>query len=63
MEFEYTDHEYLVECTEGCGEMTNWLQSRFLAEQAIKNHAKENSHNCRIIERMRSEKSAEKQGN
>jgi hypothetical protein len=55
MEFEFTDHEYLVKCTEGCGEITNWLQSRFLAEQAIHNHTKENSHKCQIIQRMRPE--------
>lgn len=55
MEFENTDNEYLVECTEGCGEITGWLQSRFLAEQAIKNHAKGNAHKCQIIERMRPE--------
>lgn len=55
MELEYTDHEYLVECTEGCGEISDWLQSRFLAEQPIKNHAKENSHNCQIIAGMTSE--------
>lgn len=57
MELEYTDHEYLVECTEGCGEISDWLQSRFLAEQPIKNHAKEkeNSHNCQIIAEMTSE--------
>jgi len=42
MELEYTDHEYLVECTEGCGEISDWLQSRFLAEQPIKNHSNEN---------------------
>ena len=55
MEFEYTDYEYQVACTEGCGEVTGWLQSRFLAEQAIKNHAKEHVHNCQIIERMKPE--------
>ena len=55
MESEYTDYEFLVECTEGCGEITGWLQSRIIAEQAIKNHAKENVHKCQIKERMRPE--------
>ncbi len=53
MDFEYTDNEYLVECTEGCGVITGWLQSRLIAEQAINNHSKENQHKCQIIERMR----------
>lgn len=53
MDFEYTDTEYLVECTEGCGEITGWLQSRLIAEQVIHNHSKENAHKCQIKERTR----------
>lgn len=52
MEFEYTDNEYQVACTDGCGEITGWLLSRFLAEHAIKNHEKENAHACQILERL-----------
>lgn len=59
MEFEYTDSEYLVECTDGCGEITDWLQSRFLAEQAIKNHADDTAHSCQILQRLRSERNNE----
>lgn len=55
MKLEYTDNEYLVECTEGCGEISDWLQSRFLAEQPINNHSNENSHKCQIIAKMSSE--------
>lgn len=52
MDFENTDHEYLAECIDGCGEITGWLQSRHLAEQAISNHSKENAHKCQIKERI-----------
>ena len=55
MEFDYTDYESLTVCTEGCGEITDWRQSRIVADQAVKNHEKEKGHKCLVRERMKPE--------
>lgn len=55
MDFDYTDHEYLPECTDGCGALTDWLQSKLVADQAGKNHEHEKGHVCVTRVRMRAE--------
>lgn len=53
MSFDYTDHEYLPQCTDGCGAVTSWLPSREMAEQVAKNHAKGKGHNLVVRERLK----------
>jgi hypothetical protein len=53
MDFDYTDHEYLAECTDGCSAITGWLQSKVVAGQAGKNHEKEKGHKWVVRVRLR----------
>ncbi|WP_243372190.1 hypothetical protein [Geotalea sp. SG265] len=53
MDFDYTDHEYLSHCTDGCGAITGWLQSREVAREAGKNHERNKGHNWMVRERMK----------
>lgn len=55
MQFDYTDYHYRVVCPEGCGDLTDWIESRMVAEQAGKNHEVETRHKCQTRERMREE--------
>jgi len=55
MDFDYTDHEYLPECTDGCGALTDWLQSKLVADQTGKNHHDEQGHAWVVRVRMRAE--------
>ncbi|BCS54817.1 hypothetical protein [Geobacter sp. SVR] len=55
MDLDNTDHEYLPECTDGCGALTDWLQSKTVADQAGTNHRKETGHAWVVRVRARSE--------
>lgn len=55
MEFDYTDHRYRPECKEGCGALTDWLQSRLVADQAGSNHQRERGHAWVVRVRMKDE--------
>jgi len=53
MDFDYTAYEYLPECTDGCGAITDWLNSKEMAREAGDNHSKKTGHSCKVLERMR----------
>jgi hypothetical protein len=53
MDFDNTDHEYLPECTDGCGALTSWLQSKAAADQVVMNHRRENGHTGLVRVRAR----------
>lgn len=55
MDFDYTAYEYLPECTDGCGAITDWLSSKETAREAGENHGRERGHSWHVIERMREE--------
>ena len=53
MDFDYTQYEYLPECTDGCGALTNWLYSKEMANDAGRNHQKDKGHGYHVRERMK----------
>lgn len=53
MDFDYTDHEYLPQCTDGCGAITGWLHSRMVAGEAGINHEKSKGHSWIVRERLK----------
>lgn len=55
MQFEYTDQEYRTDCIDGCGVLTDWLQSRMVADQAGNNHETEQHHRWTVRQRMKQE--------
>lgn len=55
MQFDYTDYHYRVVCSQGCGDLTDWIESRLVAEQVEKNHETLTHHKCQIRERMQEE--------
>jgi hypothetical protein len=55
MKFDYTDREYRTDCVDGCGSLTDWMESRMVADQVSKNHENSLSHRCAVKERMKQE--------
>ena len=53
MQFDYTDYEYLPECLDGCGAITDWLPSNDAAYEVGLSHEKQTGHRWRVLERMR----------
>jgi hypothetical protein len=56
MDLDYSDYEYLAECTDGCGEITDWLPSKDTACEAANNHAKQNGHKWIVQQRIKDPK-------
>lgn len=59
MEHDYTQYEYLPECKEGCGAITDWLVSREMAREVGENHRRQTGHQWILLERMREERPGE----
>lgn len=55
MDFDYTKYVYLPECKEGCGAITDWLNSREMAREAGENHGRQTGHEWTLLEKMREE--------
>lgn len=53
MDFDYTAYQYLPECKDGCGAITDWLPSKEMAREVAENHAKVTGHSWKVLERMR----------
>lgn len=53
MIFDFTDREYRTDCIDGCGSLTDWLESGNVAIQVSKNHENSTSHRCVIKEKMK----------
>lgn len=53
MDFDYSKYEYLPECKDGCGAITNWLNSREMAREVGENHAEQTGHAWKLLEKMR----------
>jgi hypothetical protein len=53
MEFDYSEYEYLPECTDKCGALTDWLPSNDAAHEAALSHQKQTDHHCRVQQRMK----------
>jgi hypothetical protein len=53
MDFDYTAYEYLPECKEGCGRISQWLYSKEMAKEVAENHAHGTGHKWKILERMK----------
>lgn len=55
MPFDYSDYEYRVICADGCGNLTEWMESREVADQVGKNHEHSTRHRWQVRERMKEE--------
>lgn len=55
MDFDYTKYQYLPECKDGCGAITDWLSSREVAREAGENHGRQTGHQWIVLEKMREE--------
>jgi hypothetical protein len=53
MEHDYTAYEYLPECKDGCGRITEWIYSKDVANEAGENHTHKTGHKYKILERMK----------
>ncbi|SNB47917.1 hypothetical protein [Geobacter sp. DSM 9736] len=53
MDFDNTDYEYLPECTDGCGAITEWLRSKKAAHDVAHAHDADRGHHSVVRERMR----------
>lgn len=53
MDFDYSEYEYLPECSSGCGALTDWLCSNDAAEEVVHNHGRQTGHHWQIQRRMR----------
>jgi len=53
MDFDYTRYEYLPECKDGCGAISDWLYSKEVARKAAENHARQTGHEWKLLEKMR----------
>jgi hypothetical protein len=53
MEFDYTDYEYLPECRDGCGALTDWLPSNDAAHEVGLAHQKLTAHHWQVQQRMK----------
>jgi hypothetical protein len=56
MDFDYTEYEYLPECKDGCGAITDWLNSREMAREVGENHGRQTGHEWIVLEKMREER-------
>jgi hypothetical protein len=52
MQFDYTEYEYLPECSDGCGALTDWLPSNDAAYDVGLSHEKQTGHRWRVQQRM-----------
>lgn len=55
MDFDYTKYQYIPECKDGCGAITQWLSSREMAREAGENHRRSTGHEWILLEKMREE--------
>ncbi len=53
VDLDFTQYEYLPECTDGCGAITGWLYSKEMANDAGRNHENEKGHKWLVRERMK----------
>ena len=53
MDFDFTQYEYLPECMDGCGALTDWIYSKEAANDAGRNHKHEVGHKFHVRERMK----------
>jgi hypothetical protein len=53
MEADYTEYEYLPECADGCGALTDWMPSNEAAHEAARGHEKQTGHQWRVQQRMK----------
>ena len=53
MESDYTELEYLPECTDGCGALTGWLPSNDAALEVAHSHGKQTRHHWQVQHRMK----------
>jgi len=53
MEFDYTEYEYLPECSDGCGALTDWLPSNDAAHEVGLSHQKLTAHHWQVQQRMK----------
>ena len=53
MEFDYTEYEYLPECSDGCGALTDWLPSNDAAHEVGLSHQKQTAHHWQVQQRMK----------
>jgi hypothetical protein len=52
-DFEFTDHEYLTRCTDGCGAITGWIVSLDAANDAGRVHETDRGHHWEVTNRMK----------
>lgn len=53
MDADYTEYEYLPECKDGCGALTDWMPSNEAAHAVAHNHAGQTGHEWRVQQRMK----------
>jgi hypothetical protein len=53
MDADYSDYQYLPECTNGCGALTDWMPSNEAAHAVAHNHEKQTGHTWRVQQRMK----------
>ena len=53
MDFDNSAYEYLPECSDGCGAITDWQPSKDAAQETANNHAKQTGHKCQVQTRMK----------
>jgi hypothetical protein len=51
--FEFTSHEYLTRCTDGCGEITGWMESLDAAAGAGRVHNSDRGHHWEVANRLK----------
>jgi len=51
--FEFTSHEYLTRCVEGCGDITAWIDSLDAADDAGRVHRSDKGHGWEVINRLK----------
>jgi hypothetical protein len=61
MQFDYTEYEYLPECKDGCGALTDWLPSNDAAYDVGLSHEKQTGHRWHVQQRMRESQQAPEQ--
>ena len=58
MKFDYTGYEYLPECSDGCGAISEWLTSFDVAREVAHNHGRQTGHNWLVQERVKEQREA-----
>jgi hypothetical protein len=53
MDFDYTEYEYLPECSDGCGAITDWMSSNDAAHEVALSHEKQTGHHWQVQQRMK----------